>query len=124
MADDASLQIDNALNTIVNTTDKSGNLKKELRHEIHETVSKLRKLVSTLKNELLEKKEENHKLSMEVKQLKDALDKEKSMTSARQLATSDNSNEVLTSRGTATPAPPCYGKKKLFSEIVGGKNEE
>ena len=56
MADDVSLQIDKALNTIVNTTDKSGNLKKELRHEIHETVSKLRKLVSTLKSELLEKK--------------------------------------------------------------------
>jgi len=63
-------------------------------------------------------------MSMEVKQLKDALDKDTSTTSARQLATSDNSNEVLTSRGTVTPTPPRYGKKKLFSEIVGGKNEE
>jgi hypothetical protein len=75
------------LNTIVNATDKSGNLKKRLRHEIHETVSKLRKLVFTLKSELIEKKEENHKMSMEIKQLKDTLDKEKSTSSARQVAT-------------------------------------
>ena len=53
MADDVSLQIENALNSILNTTDKSSNLKKELRHEIHGTVSKLRKLFYTLKNELL-----------------------------------------------------------------------
>jgi signal transduction histidine kinase len=61
MADHVSLQLDNALNMIVNTVDKSGNLEKELRHNIHETVSKLRKLVFTLKSELLEKKEENQK---------------------------------------------------------------
>jgi hypothetical protein len=41
MADDVSLQIDNAPNAIVTVTDKSGNLKKELRYEIHETVSHL-----------------------------------------------------------------------------------
>jgi hypothetical protein len=61
MADDVSLQIDNALNVIVNVTEKSGNLKKKPRHQIHETVSHLRKLVVTLKSELLEKKEETKK---------------------------------------------------------------
>ena len=45
MAEDVSLKIKNALNSIVNTMDKSGNLKKELRHEFHETISKLRKLI-------------------------------------------------------------------------------
>ena len=83
MADDVSLQIEKALNSIVNTTDKSGNLKKQLRHEIHETVRKIRKLVYNLKSELLENKEENHKMCLEAKQLKDALEKEKSSTSAR-----------------------------------------
>ena len=53
IADDVSLQIENALNSVVKATDKSGNLKKELRHEIQETVSNLRKLFYTLKNELL-----------------------------------------------------------------------
>jgi hypothetical protein len=59
-------------------------------------------------------------MQMEVKQLKDALDK-KSTTSAGQVATSVNSNEAPTSRGTLTPVPPRCEKKKLFSEIVGGK---
>ena len=36
MADDVSQQIENALNMIVNFTDKSGNLKKELKNSIHE----------------------------------------------------------------------------------------
>jgi hypothetical protein len=69
MADDASLQINNALNAIITVTDKSGKLKKELRYEIHETVSHLRKLVATLKNELTVKTDENNKMSTEVKQL-------------------------------------------------------
>ena len=73
MADDVSLQIDNALNAIVNVTDKSGNLKKELNYEIHETVSQLRKLVITLKSNLQETKEAKQKMTLEVKQLKAAL---------------------------------------------------
>ena len=35
MADNVSLQIENALNSIINSTDKSSNLNKELRQEIH-----------------------------------------------------------------------------------------
>ena len=61
MEDDVSLQINNALNAIVNVTDESGNLKKELMYEIHETVSQLRKLVVTLKSNLQETKEANQK---------------------------------------------------------------
>ena len=84
MADDVSQQIENALNTIVNLMEKSGNLKKELKYLIHETVSYLRKLVFTLKSDLQAKAEENIKTRNEVKQLKDTLEKRKSTTSARQ----------------------------------------
>jgi len=125
MADDVSLQFENALNSIVNSTDKSGNLKKELRQEIHTTVSSLRKLVRSLTSELLDRKQENQKLCMEVKQLKDTLDKERSTTSARQVATSINDNVTLANSWTTTLAAPIGGKKKvLYSEIVGRKNEE
>ena len=110
MADDVILQIKNVLHSIVSTTDRSGNRKKELRHEIHETVRKLRKLVYTLKSELLENKEENHKMCLEVKQLKDALEKEKSSTSARQVVISADSNEIVASCGSVTSAaPPAEG---------------
>ena len=118
MADNVSLQIEKALNSIINSTDKSSNLNKELRQEIHITVRSLRKLVHSLRSELLDTKQENKKMCTEVKQLKDTLDKERAMTSARQVATSVNDNVTLENSWSMTPVTPIAGKKKLFSEIV------
>jgi hypothetical protein len=39
MVDDVNQQIEDALNAIVKLTDQSGNLKKELKKSIHETVT-------------------------------------------------------------------------------------
>jgi len=44
MANDVNEEIENALNTIAPTTERSGNMKKELKHTIYETVSTLRKV--------------------------------------------------------------------------------
>ena len=44
MADDVKEGIENALNVIVSTTGSSGNMKKELKTTIFDTVSILRKL--------------------------------------------------------------------------------
>jgi uncharacterized coiled-coil DUF342 family protein len=97
MADDVSQQIENALNMIVNLTEESENLKKELKNSLHETTSNLRKMIFTLKSNLLEKTEESNKTRNEVKQLKDTLEKWKSTTSARLAAPSLNSFAGLTS---------------------------
>ena len=48
MADDVREEIENALNTVATTTERSGNMKKELKHTIYETVSTLRKLFAKL----------------------------------------------------------------------------
>jgi len=48
MADDVLQGIKDALNKIVNTTDQSGNMKKELKKNICETVSTLRNLVNSM----------------------------------------------------------------------------
>jgi gas vesicle protein len=111
MADDVSLQIEDALNSIINTTDKSGHLKRELREEIHTTVSSLRKLVHSLRNELQDTKQEHQNMCMEVKQLKDTLDKERATTSARQVATSVNDTPTLANSRTSH-ATSIGGKKK------------
>ena len=50
MADEVWEDIAAALSTIVSTTDKSGNMKKELKNTISETVSTLRKLLVKLKD--------------------------------------------------------------------------
>ena len=125
MANDVSLQIDNALIVIVNVTERSGNLNKELKHQIQETVSHLRKLVVTLECELLEETETNRKMTIEFKQLKDALlEKKKPTTPLKQVATYSNCNTVLTSCGTAASAPPCCITNNLYSEVLGGRHEE
>jgi len=49
MADELKQGIDDALNKIVNTTDQSGNMRKDLKKIIYETVSTLRTLVYKLK---------------------------------------------------------------------------
>ena len=49
MADELKQGIDDALNKIVNTTDQSGNMRKDLKKITYETVSTLRTLVYILK---------------------------------------------------------------------------
>jgi hypothetical protein len=68
MAEDVAEQVEDALNSIVKLTNESGNLKKELRKSIHESVSNLRNLMYILKNNLNEKTCENTKLQNEVKE--------------------------------------------------------
>jgi hypothetical protein len=50
MADEVGEGIESALNLVVITTERSGNIKKELKHTVFETVSTLRSLFVKLKN--------------------------------------------------------------------------
>ena len=49
MADEVKRSIEDALNKIVHTTDLSGNMKKELKKNIYETVSTLRNIFNKMK---------------------------------------------------------------------------
>ena len=50
MADEANLQLESALNTLFSITDKSGNLRKDLKRNIDDSVSTLRNIFVNLKN--------------------------------------------------------------------------
>ena len=67
--EEVTRDIEAALNTIVNTTEQSGNMRKELKKKIYETVSILRTLFMTLKVQL-EGKSENEGLESEVRDAK------------------------------------------------------
>jgi len=84
----------------------------------------LRNLIFAHKSDLQEKTEENNRTQNGVNLLKDALQKWESTSVTRQVAPSDTSRPGLTSRGTADAAPPIGAKKKQFSEVLSGKNEE
>ena len=115
-------QIDNALNKIVKLTDQSGNLKKELKREIHETGSSLRNLTFTLKENLKERTSENSQLQNEVNELKKDLEAYKQTHTVGQVAPSIGSPLQLTRRGNVASAPPSDGRKELYAEVLKGKN--
>jgi hypothetical protein len=71
MADDVNQQVEDALNMTVKLTDQSGNMKKELKKSIHETVSNLRNLIFILKDKLIARTSENSQLQKEDKALQE-----------------------------------------------------
>jgi 3-methyladenine DNA glycosylase Tag len=66
MADEVSQNIENALNKIVNTADQSGNMRKELKRTIFETVSTLRNLFTKMKGMIDEKTKQNKQMEKEI----------------------------------------------------------
>jgi peptidoglycan hydrolase CwlO-like protein len=66
MAEDEDQRVENAFNTLVSITEKSGNLRKDLKNDILESVSTLRKIFSKMKAQVESKSEEIKKLSEEV----------------------------------------------------------
>ena len=59
MADDENQHVENAFNTLVSITEKSGNLRKDLKKDILESITILRKVFSKMKTKLQQKSEEN-----------------------------------------------------------------
>jgi hypothetical protein len=77
MAEELEKGIENALNLVVLTTDRSGNMKKELKQTIYETVSTLRNLFVKLKNNCVVKSSKICELEDEVSKVKTELQRVK-----------------------------------------------
>jgi archaellum component FlaC len=77
MAEELDDGIENALNLVVLTTDRSGNMKKESKQTIYETVSSLRNLFVKLKNNCDVKSSKICELEAEVSKVKTELQRVK-----------------------------------------------
>ena len=77
MAEELEEGIENALNLVVLTTDRSGNMKKELKQTIYETVRTLRNLFVKLKNNCDVKSSKICELQFEVSKVKTELQRVK-----------------------------------------------
>jgi len=84
MAEEVGEGIENALNLVVLTTERSGNMKKELKQTIYETVSTLRNLFFKLKNNCDVKYSKRSELEADVYKVKTEL----------QRATTDKAEKV------------------------------
>jgi hypothetical protein len=129
MADGVTRDIEDALNKIVNTTEQSGNMRKELKKTIFETVSTLRNLFMTLKVQLEGGKSEKVRLERELQDTKTTLDEcNKSRiktTTEKQPETSRDKEEELpkTVRGSVLLPHQHLPElnHKLYSDAVAGR---
>jgi tellurite resistance protein len=122
MAAEEKQLVNDALETLVNITEKSGNLRKDLKNDIHVSVSTLRKSFSHLIHQLDNVKEEYKRYKEEVKKAMKSSVTEGLSQPTRQVAPSlDHTQQSQSSRA---PQIMTSGgeRRKLFSEVV--KNQE
>jgi hypothetical protein len=118
MADDEDRQVEKAYDKLVNIPDKSGNLKRDLRLDILESVSILRKVFAKMKTQIENKSKENKILSEEVMKLSEATERTKDSQPTRQVATSLDHSQHTYSDGARQVPPSEVRRRKLFSEVV------
>jgi hypothetical protein len=120
MAEEVSQNFENVLNKTVNTADQSGNMRKELKRTIFETVSTLRNLFTKMKGMIDEKTRQNKQMEKEINTVKSELDSYRSVTATRHAEISKfrerepprtTSRQVLTSEDS---------NLKLYSRVVAG----
>jgi small-conductance mechanosensitive channel len=122
VADDVDQHVEGALNTLVSITEKSGNLRNDLRNEILDSVSVLRKAFSKIKTHLENKNEENKKLSEEVKKTTQELDRMRDSRPASHVAPSMYHTQQTPRSGARQVLPSEGGRRKLFSEVLKGES--
>jgi hypothetical protein len=104
----------------MNTADQSGNMRKELKRTIFETVSTLRNIFNKMKGMIDEKTRQNKQMEKEINTVKTELDSCRSVTATRHAEISKFrerepprtiSRQVLTSQ---------HSNRKLYSRVVAG----
>ena len=119
MADDVSEGIDKALNLVVNTVERSGNMKKELKQTIFETVSSLRNLFAKLKDSRDSKLHTISELEGRVTAMGvelEAYRKESTKIHGAPSLSARQEPARMLARGVA---PPGGSERKLYSEVLG-----
>lgn len=118
--------LESALVNLVSVTELSGNLKKELKNRILESVSTIRNIFVVLKNELEAKKTENINLVNEVKKVQEDLRHTRTngpRSTMRQVAPSlgDNTSDESRYRPAVTSGNPV---RKLYAEVLRNERTE
>ena len=118
MADEASQNIENELNKLVNTIDQSGNMRKDLKKTFYETVSTLRSLFQSMKETLDEKTTQIKHMENEVTKVNKELENCRVMTQKGQ-AEKPRDRKQETPRIDSRQLPPSQGSnRKLYSSIA------
>jgi len=124
MADEEEQQVENAFAILVSITEKSENLRKDIKQDILSSVSTLRKVFAKMKIQLENKSTENNKLSEEVMKVTEEMERTKGGHPTRQVAPSLDHRHHTYSGEARQILPSEDRRRKLFSEVLkddGGK---
>jgi hypothetical protein len=121
MADDVNEGTENALNVIVSTTESSGNMKKESKTTIFNTVSTLRKYFTKLTDVNDSNARKITELEKQVASIKDARVERLGILNNCTEKPSSAPERTIHSLAESKVSPPGGGKVKLYSEITKGK---
>lgn len=127
MADGVNCDIESALNVIVQSTEQSGNMKRELKTTIYETVSTLRTLLFELKTSAEKIACENNRLKAEMKEVESELEARKVMDlnrSSEHGVTSVECRQTLGGGSAHHASPSVDHSRKLYSEVLIANKEK
>jgi hypothetical protein len=120
MADKANMQLESALSTWLSITEKSGNLRKDLKRDIVDSVSTLRNIFVNLNNSVKEQMAKIGLLESEVKNAKTQLQRR----GATNLSASRDGTGKTPETGVKYVLPSAGGAKKLYSEVASESIEK
>jgi hypothetical protein len=124
MADDVNEGTENALNVIVSTIGSSGNMKKELKTTIFDTVSTLRKLFTKLTDVNDSNARKITELEKQVASIKDARVERMGLTNNCTEEPSSAPERTIHGQPESKVTLPGRWKVKLYSEIRKGKTTQ
>jgi tRNA threonylcarbamoyladenosine modification (KEOPS) complex Pcc1 subunit len=123
MADEVTQSIEDALNKIVHTTDLSGNMKKEFKTNIYETVSTLRNMFNKMKVMLEEEMRQETQTEKENSAIKAELEACKRANTKGKLETPTDREIELSKTVRRQVLPTHNHPQKLYSEVVVGRDK-
>jgi len=118
MADEASQNIEDAWNKLVNTTDQTGNMPKDLKKTIFEIVSTLRNLFNKIKEMVNEKIRQDKHLENELTKMNKELNNCRSTTPKGQAETPNVRKQYLPRTDSRQVLLPHGNNRKLYSSVV------
>jgi hypothetical protein len=118
MADEVDLQVESALSTLLNTTEKSGNLRKDLKQDIVHSVSILRSIFANLKNSAEEHIAQITQLQRKVNKAKVELHQSRVTNLPARAQPSWGGTWQTPVTSAINQHPSSSGGKKLYSEVL------
>ena len=123
MPDEVTRSNQNALNKIVNTTDQSGNMRKELKKIIYKAVSTLRNVFIKMKVMLEEGTKQKNQTEKEINATKIELEACRRANTKGKIGTPSDRERELPKTVSTQVLPPHDHLHKICSEAVVGREE-